>query len=167
MSTYEDDDNEFDEFADEYDEDPRARRRKRSDGPKALRDALDKEKARSKELAEKLAKVESGLAKRTIADVLSSKGANPKLARHVARDLEGDEITPEAVGKWLEEEGEIFGFKPQEEDDGGASEAHDTQRAARAASGSAPTPDDDALANIAGASSPEELQAAMAAAGIR
>ena len=53
---------------------------------------------------------------RTIADALREKGANPKLAKYVARDLEG-EVTDESVAKWLEEEGELFGYTAGSDED--------------------------------------------------
>jgi len=94
-------------------------------------------------LAEKLESLQKELdeyraekRKNTIADVLREKGANPKLAKYVSRDLEGD-VTAEAVEKWLSEEGELFGYEPASEEDNEV--AAEQQRISEAVS-SAPSP---------------------------
>lgn len=43
-----------------------------------------------------------------IADLLSAHEANPKIARFLPGDIE---LTKEAVGKWLEDEGDVFGYQ--------------------------------------------------------
>lgn len=46
------------------------------------------------------------------AKLLTAKGANPKLAKHLLRELGDAEVNETAVNKWLEEDGELFGWKP-------------------------------------------------------
>jgi len=48
---------------------------------------------------------------RTVKDVLASKGINPKVAAFIPQDIE---ITEEAVSKWLDEYGDVFGVKTEE-----------------------------------------------------
>jgi hypothetical protein len=157
MSTneYEDD---YDTFDDEFDETPKK-------APKGLRDALKAEKARNKELSEQLAKVQGNLAKRTVSEVLASKGANPKLAKWVIKDLD-NEIDDDAVAKWLDENGELFGFEPSSSEEVDVGEVNEASRAVNAAQGSAPTPTSDQLAAIAAAGSEAELAAALEKAGM-
>lgn len=104
--------------------------------PKALRDQNSK---LNKQLQDALALVEKfqqESRKNTIADALREKGANPKLAKYISRDLEGD-VTVDAVDKWLDEEGELFGYKPADAD-----EDEDAQEQERisAATAKAPQP---------------------------
>lgn len=84
--------------------------------PKTLRDQNSKLNADNKALQEQLTKLLAADRSRTIADVLREKGANPKLARHIDRDIEGD-VSETAVEKWLADEGELFGYKPKAEGD--------------------------------------------------
>lgn len=89
----------------------------------ALRQQNSKLASEKKALEEQLAQLIEKDRARTIADVLRDKQANPKLAKYVARDVEGD-VTAEAVEKWLEEEGELFGYnKPDAEEDPDAEQA--------------------------------------------
>jgi len=81
---------------------------------KVVRD-LEKKLAaeqKAREEAEgKLSAVSKTVRQRTVSDVLKDKGANPALARFALQDLDEDP-TPEAVDKWLTENGELFGYKP-------------------------------------------------------
>lgn len=76
---------------------------------------------------------------RTIADVLGSKGANPKLAKYVVRDLGDSEVTEESVATWLAEEGELFGYKPSDAEDE-VDEVTENQQRIHAASASGKPP---------------------------
>jgi hypothetical protein len=44
--------------------------------------------------------------------LLEKNGANPKLAKMLLRELGDAEVNEAAVKKWLEEDGELFGWKP-------------------------------------------------------
>jgi hypothetical protein len=83
--------------------------------PKVLRQQNSKLAKELKELQAQLAQFQAKERRSTIADVLQSKGASPKLAKYVERDLEGD-ITPDQVEAWLAEEGELFGWAPSSDD---------------------------------------------------
>lgn len=80
---------------------------------KDLEKKLEAADKRAQEAEEKLNKASRGLAQRTVADVLKDKGADPRLSKYVIRDLDGEEVTTEAVDKWLATDGELFGYKPQ------------------------------------------------------
>lgn len=84
--------------------------------PKALRDQNSQLARENAELKERLAKLEVKERTSTIADVLREKQANARLAKYIARDLEGQDVTADAVDKWLQEEGELFGYTPPSDD---------------------------------------------------
>lgn len=88
-------------------------------GSSALVRKLRKElKAAKKALNERetaLTSLKSEFRTRTIKDVLASNGANPKIAAFVPADIEPSE---QAVNEWLNEYGDVFGFKPSTSDDG-------------------------------------------------
>ena len=78
---------------------------------KALRGDNRAKEKRIKELEEQLAKLAQGQRERSIKDVVSAKGLNPKIANLVPKDLTDEE----SVTKWLDEYADLFG--------GGASQA--------------------------------------------
>ena len=82
----------------------------------ALREQNSKLASEKAELLAQLNKLLEKDRARTIADTLREKGANPKLAKYAARDLDGD-VTDESVAKWLEDEGELFGYQPAGQED--------------------------------------------------
>ena len=68
-------------------------------------------KQKEKELAELKAQFE-GLSKaqreRAVKDVLEARGVNAKIAKFIPQDLDP---TEESLSKWLEENGDVFGFQ--------------------------------------------------------
>lgn len=99
--------------------------------PKALRQQNSKLSKELQEARDLIANLQKETRSRTIADVLRDKQANPKLAKYIARDIEGD-ITTETVEKWLADEGELFGYKPVDADgDEGEQFEDETVQAAR------------------------------------
>lgn len=88
-------------------------------------DAMESEgiknlRKQAKELAKANAELQNQLKdalavsrKATITETLRDLGANPKLSRYIPSDVEG---TRDAVSKWLEEDGELFGFKSKSEE---------------------------------------------------
>ena len=71
-------------------------------------------KQKDKELAELRAQFE-GVSKaqreRNIKDVLESRGVNSKIAKFIPSDLDP---TEESLSKWLDENGDVFGFQATE-----------------------------------------------------
>lgn len=101
--------------------------------PKALREQNSKLAKQVKDLEGELSKLRSERQTSIIADVLREKQANPKLAKYVSRDLEGKDVTADAVAEWLKEEGELFGYSdPSVEEE--SPEAVQQERISRASS---------------------------------
>ena len=65
---------------------------------------LSKEKA---DLAAELSTVKAATRERSVADVLTARGVNAKVAKFIPADVEGEE----ALNAWLEENADVFGFK--------------------------------------------------------
>jgi hypothetical protein len=83
--------------------------------------AADRAKAkRIAELEEQLNGLSASTRERSVKDALNSRGLNPKIAAFVPKDIEP---TDEAVGKWLDEYGDVFGAAPT----GGAVDAETQQ----------------------------------------
>jgi len=98
---YEDDDFDFEDSSSNQN----------NDLVKQLRKAA---KQKDKELAELRAQFE-GVSKaqreRNIKDVLESRGVNSKIAKFIPSDLDP---TEESLSKWLDENGDVFGFQATE-----------------------------------------------------
>jgi len=112
---------------------------------------------RAKELEQELAGLKSQTRQRTVKDVLQAKGLNPKIAALIPQDIEP---TDEALGKWVEDFGDVFGIQtPTEEKP--AEKSPEIKAQARinnmVATGTAPDIDEDAFAKIANAKSKEDL----------
>ena len=98
------------------------------DGPKALREALEKANKEKAELAKQVAELNSKVSQFSLAQVLSDK----KVPANVAKWLKRDNVEPtaEAVDKWLNENGADFGWKPgavQEASEGATAEEAQAQ----------------------------------------
>jgi hypothetical protein len=71
-------------------------------------------KQKDKELAELRAQFENvskAQRERSIKDVLESRGVNSKIAKFIPSDLDP---TEESLSKWLDDNGDVFGFQPTE-----------------------------------------------------
>lgn len=102
---------------------------------------------------------------RTVKDVLASKGINPKVAAFIPQDIE---ITEEAVSKWLDEYGDVFGVKTEEasKESNSASNVNPALQAQKrindvVSSGEAPGFEEDMASKILNAKSADELNAIM------
>lgn len=112
---------------------------------------------RAKELEQELAGLKTQTRQRTVKDVLQAKGLNPKIAALIPQDIEP---TDEALGKWVEDYGDVFGIQtPTEEKP--VEKSPEIKAQARinnmVATGTAPDIDEDAFAKIANAKSKEDL----------
>ena len=83
-----------------------------NDLQKKLRKKIKADEKRMKELEEKLETYVKKERESSIQEVLEKQGVNPKAARLILKDL--DEVTPEAVANWLEDNGDLFGYSPAE-----------------------------------------------------
>lgn len=72
-----------------------------------LREQLEAVLAEKKQLEQELNNVRGTLRERTVTEVLTAKGVNPKVAKYIPKDVEGEE----AIVEWLKTEGDIFGVQ--------------------------------------------------------
>jgi hypothetical protein len=112
---------------------------------------------RAKELEQELAGLKTQTRQRTVKDVLQAKGLNPKIAALIPQDIEPSD---EALMKWVEDYGDVFGIQtPTEEKP--AENSPEIKAQARinniVATGTAPDIDEDAFAKIASAKTKEDL----------
>jgi hypothetical protein len=80
---------------------------------KKLRKAKRADEKRIKELTEQLEGFTKAQREQIVQKVLEKKGVPTKAARLVLKDL--DEVNEETVSNWLDDNGDIFGYKPAEE----------------------------------------------------
>ena len=81
-----------------------------TDLQKQLRKMVKAKDKELKELATKLESYEKKAREDVVRSVLEKQGVtNPKAARLVLKDLEGD-VTEQAVLNWLDDEGDVFGY---------------------------------------------------------
>ena len=120
---------------------------------------------RLKELEVETNTYKSQTRQRTVKDVLASKGINPKVAAFIPQDIE---ITEEAVSKWLDEYGDVFGVKTEEasRESNSASNVNPALQAQKrindvVSSGEAPGFEEDMASKILNAKSAAELNAIM------
>jgi hypothetical protein len=130
------------------------------DAPANLRKALKKAEREKKEMAEQLAQIQADLRNRSVKDVLATKGVPDKVAKFIPADVS----TPEQVDAWLNENADVFGFKPA--DAPADQETQDNIRAydrinAATQNANTPTRDADLMGKISGAKSIDELNALM------
>ncbi len=95
----------------EYEDDEDDYTSESNDLVKQLRKAT---KQKDKELAELRAQFENvskAQRERNIKDVLESRGVNSKIAKFIPSDLDP---TEESLSKWLDENGDVFGFQATE-----------------------------------------------------
>lgn len=84
-----------------------------SEGIKNLRKQFKDMTRQNAELQAQLKDALSVGRKATISETLRDLGANPKLSRYIPSEIEG---TKDAIKAWLDEDGELFGFKPKSEE---------------------------------------------------
>jgi len=127
-----------------------------------LRRELNAAKKMIREKDSALSSLMSDARTRTIKDVLSSSGANPKIAAFVPADIEPSE---QAVSAWLKEYGDVFGFSPAQDTDDRPNGSVNTDTVGRMnaaeAFGSPVEVAGDLENMILNASSREELQALL------
>ena len=136
------------------------------DGPqdvvKQLRKVNRTLEKRLKELESEASNFKSQTRQRTVKDVLTSKGINPKVAALIPQDIEP---TEEAVSGWLDEYGDVFGVKTEEKEATLTSTNPALQAQKRindvVSTGEAPGFDQDTASRIANARNAEELSQIM------
>lgn len=115
---------------------------------------------RAKELEQELQGLKTQTRQRTVKDVLTAKGINPKVAAFIPNDIE---VTEEAVTNWLNEYGDVFGVNTQEAPEGAKAQTQDPTLQAQkrinevVSSGTPPGVDEDTMAKILNAKSADDL----------
>lgn len=104
-----------------------------SEGIKSLRKAHDALKKQNDELLGELNKFRADQRKQSVAGILKAKGLPEKAASLYS----GDDASEEAVGKWIEEFGDVFGLKQQSQDNDQQQQVQRVQQATF----DAPTPE--------------------------
>lgn len=101
--------NYWDEEDDDFDAEPVDG----SDLVKKLRKAKRADEKRIKELTEQLEGFTKAQREQVVQKVLEKKGVPTKAARLILKEL--DDVNEETVTNWLDDNGDIFGYKPAEE----------------------------------------------------
>ena len=136
-------DNEFDSFDSD------------TDLVKKLRKALKAEQKRNKELETTMGDLTKSQKERILKDALASRGVNPKIAQFIPSDIEASE---DAIGAWLDSNGDVFGYKPSEKSKVAQQDIAAMQRMDSALTGAeTPASSDDLLNRIANAGSEDEI----------
>ena len=140
-----------------------------NDGNDLVKQLRKANKQKEKELAELKAQFE-GLSKaqreRAIKDTLEARGVNSKIAKFIPSDIDP---TEESLSKWLDENGDVFGFQTTESNqpvvDPAQAAAYNRMNNA---TGQAQTPDssDDILRKLMSANSKEELDDIIRQSGL-
>jgi hypothetical protein len=137
------------------------------DGPqdvvKQLRKVNRTLEKRLKELEQEAHSLKSQTRQRTVKDVLTSKGVNPKIAAFIPQDLDA---TEEAVNNWLNEYGDVFGLKTDGEQDNAPASVNPALAAQKrindvVSTGTPPGVDEDMYAKMANVKNAAELNALL------
>ena len=128
---------------------------------KGLRVQLEQALADKKALEAEVAELRGKARQTEVSNVLTAKGVNPKVAKFIPTDVEGEE----GISKWLEENADLFGATSQDDDtqqqDAGiAPEVKESASRLQNLGSSAQSPSklDDIEARMASAQTSEELQ---------
>ena len=126
-------------------------------------------KQKEKELADLKTQFE-GISKaqreRSIKDVLESRGVNSKIAKFIPSDVDS---TEESLSKWLDDNGDVFGFQATESNqpvvDAAQAAAYKKMNSATD-QGLTPDAGDDIMRKLMSASSKEELDEVIRMSGL-
>lgn len=99
---------EYDTFAEEHEDDSKL--------VKDLRAQIRDLAGKNKNLTSEVETFKTQARSSTVAEILSAKGINSKVAKLIPTDVEANE---ESVNKWLEEFGDVFGVQVQPAGDDG------------------------------------------------
>jgi hypothetical protein len=118
---------------------------------------------RLKELEQEATSLKTQTRQRTVKDVLTAKGINPKVAAFIPQDLDASE---EAVTNWLNEHGDVFGLKSGEESESKSTPNNQALQAQQrindvVSTGTPPGVDEDMYAKMANVKNAAELNALL------
>lgn len=151
----------WDDEDDDFDEAPAG-----GDDSSVIRNLRKADKAKARRIAEleaALAEQQKASRSRSMSEVLQARSLNPKIAALIPSDVEP---TEDAVGKWLDEYGDVFGVSQSNGSDEGDEIARSMASVDAAAAGLAPKAESSDMASrIAGAQTREELEALLFGGG--
>ena len=118
---------------------------------------------RLKELEVEATTLKNQTRQRTVKDVLTSKGINPKVAAFIPQDID---VSEEAVSNWLNEYGDVFGVKQEATEGESQAQSNPTLQAQKrindvVSTGTPPGVDEDMYARMANVNSAAELNALL------
>lgn len=135
---------------------------------KNLRAALRAKTKQANEFRQELEGAKTASRKSTLADLLKARELDAKIATFIPQDIEA---TEEAVGKWLDEYGDVFGAKPAQAPEGRPNMSDDDVARLRqmdlVAGSASPAVTNDQLAQLRSADSPDAVIEMIRAAGGR
>jgi len=115
MSNYEDDEDDFDTES--------------NDVLGQLRKANKAKEKQLKEIQEELSSLRKDKRDRTISEVLTARGVNPKISAFIPQDID---LTEESLSSWLAEYGDVFGVPSNQSNSGLPDGFADTYKKAQA-----------------------------------
>jgi len=133
---------------------------------KQLRKAAKQKDKELQELREKFEGISKAQRERSIKDVLESRGVNSKIAKFIPSDVDS---TEESLSKWLDDNGDVFGFTATESNQPVVSQAQaDAYKKMNSATDQGLTPDasDDIMRRLMSANSKEELDEVIRQSGL-
>jgi len=118
---------------------------------------------RLKELETEATTLKNQTRQRTVKDVLTSKGINPKVAAFIPQDID---VSEEAVNNWLNEYGDVFGVKQEATEGESQAQSNPALQAQKrindvVSTGTPPGVDEDMYARMANVKSAAELNALL------
>jgi hypothetical protein len=108
-----------------------------SEGVKNLRKQFEALQKQLTERDERLAKYEAAERQSGVVNALKAKGLDEAKASKLVKFYSGDDASEEAVGKWLEENADVFGVNAQQTTQVSDPNAANAQKVSNAAFGSA------------------------------
>ena len=104
------------DFDDDFDDDDIDTQQNGGDSNllKQLRKAKRADEKRIKELTEQLDGLSKAQRERTVKEVLTAKGVNPKAAKFIMQDLQ--DVSEDSVSSWLNDNADLFGLQQQQVD---------------------------------------------------
>ena len=153
---YEDDDFDFEDYSSNQN----------NDLVKQLRKAAKQKDKELQELRSQFESISKANRERVIKDALESRGVNSKIAKFIPTDIDP---TEESLSKWLDENGDVFGFSTTESNQASVDPA---QAAAYkkmnsvTEQGLTPDASDDIMRRLMSANSKEELDEVIRQSGL-
>lgn len=133
---------------------------------KQLRKAAKQKDKELQELKAQFENLNKAQRERAIKDALESRGVNSKIAKFIPSDIDP---TEESLSKWLDENGDVFGFQATESNqpvvDPATAAAYQKMNTATE-QGLTPDSSDDLMRRILNTQTPEELAELLRSTGI-